>query len=218
MAVIKGRRLNTSRYVASLVAGAHIPRHKLGWCASIIMRKAGTADTRRTEERLFGASVSPMAGVGVPAAVEAEAQTRGLAWHSVPCVTCCPMCADGDADALWRGIPVHCRGGGFADAGSGFCVAVGKRPPTESLHSLASGPCPPVTRRCAVGPSPPVLSLDPAAPNANRRFRRVYRRTRVLVGDVSVMLSDSPQGQAEGPVIDSNLETRAPGLALRHGS
>jgi hypothetical protein len=29
------------------------------------------------------------------------------------------MCADGDADALWRGIPVHCRGGGFADAGSG---------------------------------------------------------------------------------------------------
>ena len=111
MAVIKGRRLNTSRYVASLVAGAHIPRHKLGWCASIIMRKAGTADTRRTEERLFGASVSPMAGVGVPAAVEAEAQTRGLAWHSVPCVTCCPMCADGDADALWRGIPVHCRGG-----------------------------------------------------------------------------------------------------------
>jgi hypothetical protein len=174
MAVIKGRRLNTSRYVASLVAGAHIPRHKLGWCASIIMRKAGTADTRRTEERLFGASVSPMAGVGVPAAVEAEAQTRGLAWHSVPCVTCCPMCADGDADALclWRGIllggyiPVHCRGGGFADAGSGFCVAVGKRPPTESLHSLASGPCPPVrggplapcpvARSCRTEREPPI--------------------------------------------------------------
>ena len=166
MAVIKGRRLNTSRYVASLVAGAHIPRHKLGWCASIIMRKAGPADTRRTEERLFGASVSPMAGVGGPAAVEAEAQTRGLAWHSVPCVTCCPMCADGDADALWRGIPVHCRGGGFADAGSGFCVAVGKRPPTESLHSLASGPCPPVrggplapcpvARSCRTEREPPI--------------------------------------------------------------
>ena len=181
MAVIKGRRLNTSRYVASLVAGAHIPRHKLGWCASIIMRKAGTADTRRTEERLFGASVSPMAGVGVPAAVEAEAQTRGLAWHSVPCVTCCPMCADGDADALWRGIPVHCRGGRVRGCRIGFtvfCVAVGKRPPCQSLCTVwRVGRA----RRCAVGPSPPVLSLDPAAPNANRRFRRSYRRTLITV-------------------------------------
>jgi hypothetical protein len=46
-------------------------------------------------------------------------------------------------------------GGGFADAGSGFCVAVGKRPPTESLHSLASGPCPPV-RGGPLAPCPAV--------------------------------------------------------------
>jgi hypothetical protein len=46
------------------------------------------------------------------------------------------------------------------------CVAVGKRPPTESLHSLASGPCPPVrggplapcpvARSCRTEREPPI--------------------------------------------------------------
>ena len=52
-----------------------------------------------------------------PRRLRRNAQKRGLAWYSVPCVTCCPMYADGDADALWRGIPCPRRGNWYRGAG-----------------------------------------------------------------------------------------------------
>ena len=79
-----------------------------------------------------------------PRRLRRNAQKRGLAWYSVPCVTCCPMYADGDADALWRGIPVHCRGAGSRMPDWVFCVNWQvPRPQCTARTVLSDSPGPP---------------------------------------------------------------------------